>query len=65
MMNSVVSEAIARIQCDVGLDGIQLRNIPFHGWAIVHKVDEYRSDVIYSAGSKEECEEVIRLAQSR
>ena len=57
------AEAIARIQCDFGVNGVHVRPLGFgRGWGILHQLDMYHAETIYSASTKEECEEVIREA---
>ena len=61
-MNSTKAEAIARIQCDIGVNNVHVRPVSFKGWAILHQVDMYHAETIFSAKTKEECDEVVRLA---
>lgn len=61
-MDSITAEAVARIQCDIGVNNVHVRPISFKGWAILHQLDMYHAETIFSAKTKEECEEVIRLA---
>ena len=56
------AEAIARIQCDFGVNGVLVRPLGFKGWGILHQTDMYHAETIYSAATKEECDEVIREA---
>ena len=56
------AEAIAKIQCDFGVNNVHVRPVSFKGWAILHQTDMYHAETIYSAETKEECDEIIRLA---
>lgn len=61
-MDSIKAEAIARIRNDFGVNGVHVRPISFQGWAILHQKDQYHAETIFSAETKEECDEIIRLA---
>ena len=65
-MSMAKSEAIARIQCDYGVNGVCVRPVSNSKWAVLH-VDSInsRAEVIYSADTKEECDEVVRLAAKK
>lgn len=56
------AEAIARIQCDIGVNNVHVRPVSFKGWAILHQTDEYHAETLFSAKTKEECDEIIREA---
>lgn len=62
-MNAIKAEAIARIQCEFGINGVCVRPV-YRGWAVLH-VDSLNScaETIYEAKTKEECDEIIRLAR--
>ena len=55
-------EAIAKIQCDFGVNGVHIRPVG-KGWAILHQKDMYHAETIFAAKTKEECEELMRLAR--
>ena len=61
-MTMVEAEAIARIQKDFGVNNVHVRPVSFKGWAILHQTDMYHAEIIFSAKTKEECDEIIRLA---
>lgn len=61
-MNMTKAEAIAKIQCDYGVNGVCIRPVSFHGWAILHQKDQYHAETVFSAETKEECQEVLRMA---
>ena len=54
-------EAIAKIQCDFGVNGVHIRPVG-KGWAILHQKDMYHAETIYEAATEQECREVLREA---
>lgn len=58
------SELIARIQCDFGVNGVHVRPVG-NGWAILHQLDMYHAETLFSAKTKAECDEIIREAARR
>lgn len=64
-MDSTKAEAIARITCDIGMEHVFVRPITHRGWGIFHLVGINSVEIVYSADTKEECYELLRLCKEK
>ena len=64
-MDSYKIEAIARIQCDIGIDNVIIRPISFKGWAIVHPISNCQAEIIYEAKTEDECRALLAEASKK
>lgn len=48
---------------EYGVNNLIIRPVSFEGWKIFHMTDSCHAEVIFSAGTREECEDIIRKAQ--
>lgn len=50
------AEAIARIECNVGIENAVIRHIAYKNWAIV---DITTNEILYTADTEDECKALL------
>ena len=55
-------EDVVKRIAELGVNNVHIRPASFRGWAILHQLDMYTAETLFTAPTEEECRELIRQA---